>query len=433
MAEAPKGFIIAAPSSGSGKTIAALGLLSALRKKGLRVAPAKAGPDYIDPGFHRLASGRASVNLDPWAMSPEMLCSVLSRAAAGADIIVIEGVMGLFDGAAGGAGSTADLAKALGLPVILVLDAAAQAQSAAAVAHGIRTFDPEVDVAGVIATRIAGVRHRALIEDALAKCAIPFFGAIGRDPALTVPSRHLGLVQATELAAIESVIEKAAEAVTAGVDLDHVQAAAKPVPQGGDAVPLPPLGQRIAVAQDRAFSFHYQHLIDGWQRASAEILPFSPLADEPPSAGADAVFLPGGYPELHAAALSEASAFRKGMLKAADDGALIYGECGGYMVLGESLADADGRTHPMLGLLSHSTSFAERKLSLGYRALKPNGKNAFKSELRGHEFHYSLKNVDGSDAPLFSAKDAVGKALGPMGGQRGNVMGSYAHIIAASR
>lgn len=433
MAEPPNGFIVAAPSSGSGKTIATLGLLAALRNKGLSVAPAKAGPDYIDPGFHALAAGRAGVNLDPWAMSPEILRGVLSHAAAGADIIVIEGVMGLFDGAAGGAGSTADLAKALGLPVILVINAAAQAQSAAAVAHGFRTFDPEVDIAGVIATCIAGARHRALIEDALARRAIPFFGAIARDPALTVPSRHLGLVQAAELTAIETVIEKAGEAVTAGVDLDHVQAVARPVPQGGDVVPLPPLGQRIAVAQDRAFSFYYRHLIGGWQRAGAEILPFSPLANEPPSPDADAVFLPGGYPELHAAVLADASAFREAMLKAAEDGALIYGECGGYMVLGESLTDADGHAHPMLGLLSHSTSFAERKLSLGYRALKPDGKNAFKSVLKGHEFHYSLKNVDGSDAPLFAATDAAGRALGPMGGQRGNVMGSYAHIIAASR
>ncbi|MEM8992434.1 MAG: cobyrinate a,c-diamide synthase [Pseudomonadota bacterium] len=428
-----RGLVIAAPASGQGKTTVTLGLLGALRRAGWAVAAAKSGPDYIDPAFHAAATGRASVNLDPWACDVGQL---RARAAAQgpADLLVVEGAMGLHDGAddgsAGGHGGTADLAAALGLPVVLVLDAAGAGQGIAAVVDGVARWRQDVPIAGVLLNRVGSPRHAALLRRAL-QDRLPVFGCLPRCPVLALPSRHLGLVQACETEALPHLLAAAAAWVADAVNLDSLAAAAGPI--SGSAATVrhtPPLGQRIAVASDAAFAFAYPHHLSDWREQGAEILPFSPLADHGPDAAADAVFLPGGYPELHGGRLASAVQFRAGMAAAADRGAIIYGECGGYMVLGEGLTDADCRRHRMLGLLGLETSFAERRLHLGYRRLRalagPFGGAAF----AGHEFHYAT-TLSACGEPLFAAQDAASRALPAAGLTAGRVMGSFAHLIEA--
>ncbi len=426
MAEQPRGLVIAAPGSGSGKTLVTLGLLRALSRTGIRVSPAKAGPDYIDPRFHEAASGEACFNLDPWAMRPELLRQL---AAARGGLFIAEGVMGLFDGAESGAGSTADLSANLGLPVVLVMDVQRQAQTVAALVEGIARHRSDCQVAGIIFNRVGSPRHEAIVRKAVTPTGIPVLGCIANDRNLEVPSRHLGLVQASEHPEIEAFINHAAGLVEGAVDLQTFADMAQPVSAAPVAEGLEPLGQRIAIARDQAFAFEYRHIIESWRAAGVEIVPFSPLENEGPDTAADAVFLPGGYPELHAGRLAGNAIFLDGVRSAAARGALIYGECGGYMVLGERLIDAEGNSHAMAGLLDVVTSFANRKLHLGYRVFSHASPLPFAPNLRGHEFHYSTLVHQGGDMHLFIAHDAVGRELVPMGMQRANVMGSYAHII----
>ncbi len=306
MAEARlgRGFVVAAPSSGSGKTLVTLGLLRALRKAGYRVRSAKAGPDYIDPGFHAAATGAPCLNLDLWAMGEAACRALLAHQAKEADVVIVEGVMGLFDGPDGAPGSTADLAVALGLPVLLVIDCAHQAQSAAALVHGFTRYRKDVEVAGLFLNRVKSDRHAALLRDAL-KDGPPVLGGLRQSDSVHMPSRHLGLVQAQENQQLETLIESAATGVTRETIVDNLLQIGTQVTNHADALILPPLGQRIAVARDEAFGFSYAHLFAGWKAAGAEIVFFSPLADEAPDSTCDALFLPGGYPELHAGRLAE--------------------------------------------------------------------------------------------------------------------------------
>lgn len=425
------GLVIAAPQSGSGKTVVTLGLLRALRRAGVDAASCKVGPDYIDPRFHAAASGRPCRNLDPWAMRPATLARLAEQDVA---LLVVEGVMGLFDGAADGSGSTADLAALAGWPVVLVLDVARQGPSAAAVLHGFRSFRDDVAVAGVILNRVGSDSHKAIVRAALAPSGVPVLGAVRRDAALDLPSRHLGLVQAEEHADLDAFLDRAAERLAAAVDLEALRALARPAcfAASGTGFTLPPPGQRIAVAADAAFAFAYPHLLEDWRAQGAELQPFSPLADEAPAADADAVYLPGGYPELHAGRLAGNRRFLDGLRAAAARGAAVYGECGGYMVLGETLEDADGVTHAMAGLLPVATSFARRRLHLGYRRLatladSPLGPAG--TRLRGHEFHYASVTSPGTGDPLFRVSDAPGIDLGTMGSRRGSVCGSFLHMV----
>jgi cobyrinic acid a,c-diamide synthase len=425
------GLILAAPASGSGKTVTVLALLRHFRRAGVAVASRKVGPDYIDPMFHTAASGRPCINLDPWAMRPETLAGL---AGANADLLIVEGVMGLFDGAADGTGSTADLAALTGWPVVLVLDVKSQAQSVAALVHGFATFRNDVTISGVILNRVGSPNHEALLRTALAPLCIPVLGALPRLDALALPDRHLGLVPAGEHDALESFLDSAADAVAHHIDTPALQSLARPAhfPPSGKPALLPPLGQRIAVARDAAFIFAYQHLLDGWKSQGAELLPFSPLADEPPPSSADAIYLPGGYPELHAGRLASAHQFLEGLRTAATRGIPILGECGGYMVLGRTLEDADGVIHPMAGLLPLDTSFAKRRLHLGYRHATTATATPFGpagTVLRGHEFHYSSIKAEDTTQPLFHARDAREIDLGAMGTVRGSVMGSFLHIV----
>lgn len=432
-----RGLVIGAPRSGSGKTSVTIGLLRALARRGIRVRGAKSGPDYIDPGFHAAATGLPGVNLDSWAMPPTLLNALAGQAATDADFVIAESAMGLFDGipaVAGRSGAAADLARLYRLPTLLVLDVSGQSTTAAAVAKGFATYDPDVRIAGVVLNRVGSDRHRRLCTDAIEALGLPVVGAIMRDPTLAMPERHLGLVQASEHAGLAAFIDRMADMIEASLDIDAVMALAAPLaPQTGNfASALPPPGQRIALAEDAAFTFLYPHVAAHWRAAGAEIVPFSPLADEGPRDDCDVCWLPGGYPELHAARLAAANGFRAAMVHFARTKP-VHGECGGFMVLGESLGDADGNSHAMLGLLGHSTSFATRKMNLGYRqaqlradcALGPAG-----ASVRGHEFHYARMTATGNDEPLADLADGQGNALGPSGFRRGQVSGTFFHAIA---
>ena len=427
-----RGLVIAAPASGSGKTTVTLGLLAALRARGLAVASAKSGPDYIDPAFHAAATGRTCSTLDPWASSPCQLRGRAAEAADGAELLVVEGAMGLFDGAddgtPAGAGSTADLAAALGLPVVLVLDCARMAQGAAAIVAGLARFRPEIRIAGVILNRVGSARHGKMVAGAVAE-VLPVLGRLPRQDELSTPSRHLGLVQAAERKDLEHFIARAADWVAEGVDLDALVAVAEPLARPGQPHRLPPPAQRVAVARDLAFAFAYPHMLRDWREQGADVVLFSPLADEAPDARAGAVFLPGGYPELHAGRLAAAARFRAGMASARERGALIYGECGGYMVLGQGLVDAEGVRHRMLGFLALETSFDQPRRHLGYRRLDALG-GPWKGRLMAHEFHYA-STVRAEGQPLFRAFDAAGRDLGTIGIAAGRVSGSFAHVIEA--
>ncbi|WP_423069293.1 cobyrinate a,c-diamide synthase [Devosia sp. CN2-171] len=432
------GLVIAAPRSASGKTTVTLGLVAALTRRGLTVAPAKSGPDYIDTAILARTAGREALNLDAWAMSPARLHQLAANHAANADLLLVEGAMGLFDGAADNRGSTADLAATLGLPVILVLDAERQSQSIAALAHGFATWRPDVTVAGLIVNRAASTRHEAMVRRALGALHIPLLGIIPKRDTLVLPDRHLGLVLPNEVASFDEVVNAAAEAIEEYVDLNLLLALSSPVHGGGgppEAVEgattrtgLPPLAQHIAIARDAAFAFLYPHWLSDWHTAGATLTFFSPLANESPDPTADAVFLPGGYPELHGETLAAATRFHAGLHAARDRGALIYGECGGFMVLGQSITDKSSVTHAMSGLLPHETRIDRPKRILGYRRLTHASPLPFPARLTGHEFHYSsARRTHGT--PLFAATDALGEALPPMGTVDGRVMGSYAHVI----
>ncbi len=425
------GLIIAAPATGAGKTSFTLGVLRALAVSGRAVAGAKIGPDYIDPKFHEAATGRPCVNLDGWAMRPALLAHLATEAGRDRELVIAEGVMGLFDGGAEtgqvGHGSSADLARFTGWPVLLVVDAARSAQSVAAMVHGFAGFDPDIRMAGVVFNKVAGVRHEKMLRDAMARPGLPpVLGCLPRAN-LSLPSRHLGLVQASENGDLERFIADMAALVTQQCDLEAIAAcAATGQMDKAVAAPVPPPGQRPAIACDRAFEFIYPHLLAGWQQAGAELVFFSPLANEAPPADADAVFLPGGYPELHAGQLAAASVFLHGLRAAAGRGTAIYGECGGYMVLGAGLTDAEGTRHAMAGLLGLETSFAVRRLHLGYRrmrTLEPFALGRAGARFRGHEFHYSCV-VREEGAALFGLEGGRTTGL-----RHGSVAGSFLHVI----
>jgi len=433
LTQAP-GLILAAPASGSGKTTLALGLMRAFCRRGLRVAAAKIGPDYIDPTFHAAATGRACFNLDPWAMRAATRAGLVGDLERDADLVVCEGVMGLFDGIdAAGTGSSASLAAETGWPVVLAVDAKGMAASFGPLVAGFAKADPAVKIVGAIANRVGQARHTGVLRDALARhCPdVEFLGGLGRAANLALPERHLGLVPAGENAGLADFVEAAADAVEEALDLDAILrlARASRFRAADPARLLAPLGQHIAIARDAAFAFAYPAQLQSWRRQGAELSFFAPLADEAPSAGADSVFLPGGYPELHAGKLAAAHQFRSAVR--AFKG-FVYGECGGYMVLGEGLVAADGTRHAMLGLLSVETSFAIRKLHLGYRKVRlrtdlPFGKAGM--SFRGHEFHYSTVLAENRAENLFDSCDAAGHALDSCGTRRANVAGSYIHLI----
>jgi cobyrinic acid a,c-diamide synthase len=419
-----KALIIAAPNSASGKTTVTLGLLKAFRNKGLRVVSMKIGPDYIDPGFHSLATGKPCLNLDLWSMGRKACRALLSQHAKDADLVIIEGVMGLFDGPRKAKGSTADVAATMGLPVVLVIDGSHLAQSAGAVYAGFKGLMRGSSVAGVILNRVKSDVHEEILREKLPTRAV--LGALRHNDSFRLPSRHLGLIQSQEIQNLSETIEGIASAVTRETNLDRLEKIAGPIANQSRVALLPPPGPRIAIAKDAAFSFIYEHLVQDWRNAGAQISFFSPLANQAPSPIATTIILPGGYPELHAARLSQANKFMESLRNTK---ALVYGECGGFMVLGDALVDGMGTSHRMAGLLPLTTSFAKPRLHLGYRTLLPTA-GPWKIPLRGHEFHYSSILRQGYAPPLFKAADATGKELGAIGMRKDNIMGSYAHIVS---
>ncbi|MBM3551813.1 MAG: cobyrinate a,c-diamide synthase [Alphaproteobacteria bacterium] len=461
------GLLIGAARSSSGKTTLTLGLMRALTRRGLRVAPVKCGPDYIDPAFHAAATGRDGVNLDSWAMDEALIASLAAQFSSNADIVIGEGAMGLFDGAPGGAagvGASADVAAMLGWPVILVHDVSGQAQTAAAIVRGLASYDARVRIAGVVLNRVGSERHRRLAGGAIEALEIPLLGALPRDETISLPERHLGLVQAGETPGLDDRLDALADFIEAHVDMEAVIGSARSAPslslprltagegtltpvshdtdearrlapspakRGRAGVGAEPPAQRIAIARDDAFSFFYPHLAQRWRDAGAELCFFSPLADEAPPDDCDLCWLPGGYPELHAGRLSAARVFIDGLRRFAER-RWVHGECGGYMVLGRSLIDAAGAAHEMAGLLELETSFARRKLHLGYRRARLAGDHPLGLAgllLRGHEFHYaSVQREEG--APFALAHDAYSDDPRPAGLARKGVSGSFFHLIA---
>jgi cobyrinic acid a,c-diamide synthase len=434
-------ILIGAARSGSGKTTFALGLMRAFTRRGLRVSGVKCGPDYIDPAFHAAATGRHSLNLDSWAMDAPLICALAAAAGESSELIIAEGAMGLFDGAPGGAagtGASADIAAQLGWPVLLIHDVSGQAQTAAAVICGLARHDPRLNVIGAVLNKCGSERHRKLAGEATAAGGVSVFGILPPDQQVKLPERHLGLIQAVETDDLDARLEKLADFVESNVDLErlleHARAATPPQNDDRGAAELhlrAPPAQRIAIARDAAFSFLYPHLLEGWRRAGAEIVYFSPLADTPPPMDCDLCWLPGGYPELYAGQLAAAGNFFSGLRRFAATHP-IHGECGGYMILGDSILDANGASHRMAGLLRLQTSFANRKLHLGYRraSLAEDHLLGRKgASLRGHEFHYATI-VQESGAPFAYAADAYSAAPKAAGLRDGHVSGSFFHLVA---
>ena len=430
-------LIIAAPASGSGKTIFTLALLRHLRQRGLRVRALKVGPDYIDPMFHAVASGNRCDNLDIWAMREQTLASLIMPEKE-LDICLVEGVMGLFDGARASIGSTAEVAVRYQWPILLIVDASGMAASIQAVIHGFDTFFPNVRLAGVILNRVSSKNHAFILREALASSTVPVLGCIPRSEALILPDRHLGLVPANEHPRLENFLNAAAQHIAEHVAVDDLLtlardstdfAAPSKVPP---AAPLLPPAQVIALAVDEAFAFCYPWLIDSWRSAGAEVIPFSPLANQVPSERAEYIYLPGGYPELHADTIAANRNFLEGLRASAKRGTRVWGECGGYMVLGEALIDAAGIPHTMAELLPLTTSFFTRSLSLGYRTVRTRMDSPLGTKgavFKGHEFHYSTIVQSGSESALFDVKNAGGHTLGVAGHCHANVAGSYIHLI----
>lgn len=434
-------LVIAGPASGQGKTSVALGLTAALRARGVRVSVCKVGPDYLDTGWHSLAAGRPARNLDLWTMGAQGVAAAFSRAAADADAVLIEGVMGLFDGHRTGAAptSTADVAALLGAPVLLVLDAAHSAASLAAVAHGLATFDERVRVGGAVLNRFGAHRERSAIDAAFESAGLPVLGWLPRSEAAELSSRHLGLVQSAEdeersLAAIAALGALVEEYVDVDVVLDLARSAG-PVPAtkllrpaeqdsvaGGDAC-APPV--RIAVAQDSAFTFRYADNVETLTGFGAEVVWFSPLQDEDLPAGTCGIYLCGGYPELHAAELAANSAMRARIAAAADAGVPIYAECGGMLYLFETLVTREGDAYPMTGVFPARGVMGERLSRVGYVEAELAGDGILGSAgtlVRGHEFRYSACEPQSGDRPAWIVDGQ------PQGFSAESVVASYLHL-----
>lgn len=436
MVEMPR-LTIAAPSSGCGKTTITLALLAALSRRGVAVAPFKVGPDFIDPGHHARASGRISRNLDGWMCGEQWVRKTFARGSAGADLALIEGVMGLFDGAAGDSevGSSAEIAKWLGSPVLLVIDARAQARSAAAVLQGFANFDPQLQVAGVIFNRVGSPGHAEMLRQAVASVPglPPVLGCLPRSEELALPERHLGLVTAEDAGRDDAFFARLADWIEAHVDLDQLLAVAAPHPPCGHPLPGGEENQvqegrsvRIAVARDAAFCFYYPDNLELLEAAGAELVFFSPLTAGQLPAGIDGLYLGGGYPELHAATLAANAGLRAELSRAAKAGLPIYAECGGFMYLSDAIAG-----EPMVGVFPAQARMLPRRRALGYRevtlsAASPLGPAGTKA--RGHEFHYSEMELPASVPRCYRLSRRQGEPAGEEGYRIGTVLGSYVHL-----
>ena len=430
-------LLIAAPSSGSGKTTVTVGIMAALSEN-REVQGFKVGPDYIDPNYHSIATGRISRNLDTWMLSKNNVAGIFSRGQKGADISIIEGVMGLFDGIDGKSerGSSAEVAKLLKVPVVLVIDVRSMARSAAAIALGFKNFDPDLILGGVIANRVGSLKHAQMVTEAFENIGLKVLGCIPRDASLNVPERHLGLYTAGERSqATEKFIANAKRSVQQHIDLEQLMEIADNTPQITHS--YPPIIKsekkniRIAIARDEAFSFYYQDNFDLLEAAGAEIVFFSPLRDEKLPEDISGLYLGGGYPELYASQLSDNSKLLTSIVKMIHLGLPTYAECGGLMTLTSHFLDADGKKHPMLAVLPGYTQLTN-KLKMGYREVSSLGETLLLDEddfARGHEFHYSeWINEKDSEHLAYKIKSRDGKNENLTGFTKGNLLASYIHL-----
>jgi cobyrinic acid a,c-diamide synthase len=437
----PRGLVVAGTQSGAGKTTVTLALLAALRRRGLTVQAFKVGPDFIDPGHHAAITGRASHNLDGWMLSKEENLAMFNRYAAGADALVVEGVMGLYDGfdAVTEDGSTAQMAKWLNLPVLLCVNARSMARSAAALARGFQTFDPGLTWAGLVANQVGSPNHTAILKQALEHAGgLGFVGGLQRRDDIILGERHLGLVTAEQTAWDENAITRLADWLEEGVDLERLW---DDLPVLDIGVPIevetPTPKVRIGVARDAAFCFYYEENFRRLQEAGAELEFFSPLSDRELPPDLDGIYLGGGYPEVFARELTDNAGMREAVKAFGRNGGVVYAECGGFMYVSESLRDKDGRAFPMAGLLPVEVRMLDRLKSLGYREVTltestPLGPAGL--TVRGHEFHYSEVIVDGHDSPsVYQVSGRRPGAADTKGYLSGSVLASYVHLHFGSQ
>jgi cobyrinic acid a,c-diamide synthase len=437
-------LLIAGTHSGAGKTTLTAGLIAALRRRGVTVQPFKVGPDYIDPTYHSLAANRPCRNLDTWMVPPDAVRSLFARAACDADIAIIEGVMGLYDGADYGSesGSTAEVAKLLGAPVVIVLDASKMARSAGAVALGYQRFDEGVPLAGFIVNRVAGEGHGRGVADAITRATgVPVLAWLPRQESLHVPERHLGLVPTNEPGRWDDFIRAAGDVVSRHLDIDRLLTIARQAAPLLVTTTVESLSAEerpvIAVARDEAFQFTYEDNLDLLRAAGAELAFFSPLRDAALPLGTGPVILSGGFPEVYAEALAANHPLHDALRTAHRQGLPIYAECGGLMYLTQAIIDGDGARHEMVGLLP-GRSVMSGRLTLGYRVARSAGDTWLLPEgesVRGHEFHYSVWEDRPADLPpawLLLPRTGEGEAR-PEGARMGSLCASYVHLHFAAR
>ncbi|WP_378956293.1 cobyrinate a,c-diamide synthase [Pelosinus sp. sgz500959] len=436
MAKIPR-IIIAGTHSGVGKTTIVTGLLAALKQQGLNVQSYKVGPDYIDPGYHQLASGKVAHNLDTWLVPTDKVVPIFTKTAADNDLVIVEGVMGLYDGGRQGVSSTATIAKLLKAPVVLVIDAKSMGESAAAIALGYKMYDQDVNVVGVIVNRLGSPSHQKMVSDALERINIPVLGSIYRNEGISMPERHLGLTPVTEHNASDRIAELCAQ-ISAQVDLEQIISIANNAPElpsireNQDVIHQSPI-VRIGVAQDEAFSFYYPESLDVLKSMGAEIVPFSPLNDKQ-LPKVDGLLFGGGFPEMFVRELSSNITMRQSIYEACKNGMPIYAECGGFMYLTQKIVDFDGQHYEMVGAIPAICSMQSKLQTVGYveaTALKDNVLCEAGHSMRGHEFHFSLMDIDeslGAFPWAFEFKKTRTGAVYPGGYAHGNVLASYLHM-----
>jgi cobyrinic acid a,c-diamide synthase len=434
-----KGFAVCGTGSGVGKTTISAGLMAALRKRGLRVQPFKCGPDFIDLGHHARVCGRPSHNLDTWLLSAERNRQIFISACNGADVAIVEGMMGMFDGVRGSGeeGSSAEIAKLLGLPVVLIVDASSAARSVAALVLGFRTFDPKIWLAAVILNRVAGDGHaRTLIEALESLDPALIVGWIPSDPQIALQERHLGLQTAVEKSWSGAETERLASLIENGLSLERLMAACEidfPLRKAAPETFPAPIA-RIGIARDRAFCFYYEAALGELRKQGAELIEFSPLADSRLPAGLDGLYLGGGYPELYAETLSANAALLADLRRFAERGHPIYGECGGLMYLSRHLHTLDGKRWPMADLLPLSIEMTEKLVRFGYAEIRfvEDGFAEKGSHLRGHSFHYSRVVEEAGTQTKAVVDYSLSGETQPEGFTAGNIFGSYIHLHFAS-
>lgn len=437
-------LVVAGTGSGVGKTTVAIGLMAAYRSRELAVQGFKCGPDYIDPTYHAAVTGRVSRNLDSWMCGEDAVRDIFARGCRGADLAVIEGVMGMFDGRdpSSDAGSTADIARLTDAPVLLVIDCGGMARSAAAVVRGYQTFSPEARLCGVIANRVGSAGHYALVKQAVEQsCGLPVFGYLERDAQMEMPERHLGLVPSIERGELQPFFELLAERVERCIDLDSLFASLPnmPIAAPGKRLASPEASSaaardvRIAVAKDEAFHFYYPENLELLEREGAEIVYFSPLRGETVPSQVHGLYLGGGFPEMHARALSEQAAVAESVREAVERGMPTLAECGGYMYLAESIETTDGVRYPMVGLLPGEVKMHDKLAALGYRDIAGKPGNFLlgpDDRARGHEFHYSSITYRQSPPSAYFVEGSRGSRED--GYVRDRLAAGYTHLHFAS-